>query len=277
MRYLGTKHQRRSAKLTALIVVIILFLLCVSGMRYMDPPEEYGLAINFGTSAVGQGDTQPLQPIKSNPETTPQTPETAPPKTEQTTPIVTKETVLTTNNNEAIALKKEQETQAQQEALKLAKEKEAKEKQEQDNKKKQLDALIGGVRQSEAVATGGEGTLNRAGDQGRLDGSHYAPSYFGDEGMGRGGMGYGLNGRGKATYKTITQECNESGMVIVKIVVNQQGEVIEAVSGVKGTTNTEPCLLNPAKKIALSHKWPADTKAPKKQIGFVKVNFKIGQ
>ena len=44
-------------------------------------------------------------------------------------------------------------------------------------------------------------------------------------------------------------------MVIVKIIVNKNGNVIEADPGVKGTTNTAHCLLEPAKKIALSHKW----------------------
>ena len=66
-------------------------------------------------------------------------------------------------------------------------------------------------------------------------------------------------------------------MVIVKIVVNKSGNVTEATPGVRGTTNTSPCLLEPAKKIALSHKWPADPKAPTRQIGFVSVNFKLSQ
>ena len=61
------------------------------------------------------------------------------------------------------------------------------------------------------------------------------------------------------------------------IVVNQNGNVIEALPGVKGTTNTAQCLLEPAKKIALSHKWQPDPNAPTKQIGFVKVNFNLGQ
>ena len=124
------------------------------------------------------------------------------------------------------------------------------------------------------ISEGNDGT---SGDKGQLDGDPYAPSYFGGQGTGSGGVGYGLNGRGRASYQTMKQDCNESGMVIVKIVVNQNGNVIEAVPGVRGTTNTAQCLLEPAKKIALSHKWPADSKAPSRQIGFVSVNFKISQ
>ena len=80
-----------------------------------------------------------------------------------------------------------------------------------------------------------------------MDGNPYAPSYFGS-GSGSGGVGYGLNGRGRASFNTVKQDCNESGLVIVKIVVNQSGQVVEAEPGVKGTTNTAQCLLEPAKK-----------------------------
>ncbi|HMQ44989.1 MAG TPA: energy transducer TonB, partial [Mariniflexile sp.] len=64
MKYLETKHERDSAKLTALITVILVMLLFVMGKTYMDPPEEFGVAVNFGTTEFGQGDVQPLKPIK---------------------------------------------------------------------------------------------------------------------------------------------------------------------------------------------------------------------
>ena len=57
----------------------------------------------------------------------------------------------------------------------------------------------------------------------------------------------------------------------------RQGKVIKAEPGIRGTTNTDPCLLEPARKIALSHKWPADPNAPTTQVGFVSINFDVGQ
>lgn len=283
MKYLETKHEKNSAKITALITVILLLLLFVVGAPYMDPPEEYGVAVNFGTTDFGKGNIQPKKPIKSEPrevEKPPQPEETS--KAEPTASSEVKEEVLTADNAEEIAIKKQKEAEAKAKAIADAKAKAeadriAKEKREQDEKKKKLDALIGGVSKSEGTETGSEGNDNKAGDKGQLDGDPYAPSYFGGQGSGSGGVGYGLNGRGRATYKTLKQDCNESGMVIVKIIVNQSGNVISAEPGQKGTTNTAQCLLDPAKKIALSHKWPADSKAPVKQIGFVKVNFKLGQ
>ena len=282
MKYLKTKHERNSAKLTALIAIILLLLLFVVGTTYMDPPEEYGVAVNFGNSAVGKGTVQPLKPVKSEPRQIEELPQPDVSKSEPSKSAEKKEEVMTEDNSEAIAIKKQKEAEAKAKAIADAKAKAeadriAKEKREQEEKKKKLDALIGGVSKSEGTETGSEGNDNQAGDKGQLDGNPYATSYFGGQGSGSDGVGYGLNGRGGASFKRLTQDCNESGMVIVKIVVNQSGNVIEAIPGVKGTTNTSKCLLDPAKKIALSHKWPSDSKAPTRQIGFVSVNFKISE
>ncbi|GAA4805407.1 energy transducer TonB [Litoribaculum gwangyangense] len=282
MKYLQTKHERNSAKLTALITVILLLLLFVVGTTYMDPPEEFGVAVNFGNTDFGKGNVQPKEPVKSTPQEVNEIPQPEAAKAEPTTSSEVKEEVLTAENAEEIAIKKQKEAEAKAKAIADAKAKAeadriAKEKREQEEKKKKLDALIGGVSKSDGTSSGSEGNDDKVGDKGQLDGNPYAPSYFGGQGSGSGGVGYGLNGRGRATYQTLKQDCNESGMVIVRIVVNQNGNVIEAVPGVKGTTNTASCLLEPAKKIALSHKWPADFNAPSKQIGFVKVNFKLGQ
>tara|TARA_R110002049_G_scaffold206269_1_gene376819 strand:- start:70311 stop:71159 length:849 start_codon:yes stop_codon:yes gene_type:complete len=282
MRYFETKHERDSAKITTLIVVILILLLFVVGPPYMDPPEEYGVAVNFGTTDFGKGNVQPLKPVKSEPKKIEEPPQPEVAKAEPTASSEAKEEVLTADNTEEIAIKKQKEAEAKAKAIADAKEKAeaervAKEKREQDEKKKKLDALIGGVSKSEGTETGSEGDDNKSGDKGQLDGNPYAPSYFGDPGTGSGGVGYGLNGRGKATYDKFEQKCNESGLVIVKIVVNNNGNVIETEPGYKGSTNTAPCLLEPAKKIALSHKWRPDSKAPARQIGFVKVNFNLGQ
>jgi hypothetical protein len=293
MKYFETKHEQNSAKITALLALIILLLLFVVGPPYMDPPEEYGIAVNFGTSNFGSGNVQPKQPVKTEPREIeqPTKPETAEKELEPEPVKATsaQEEVLTENNAEAIAIKKqkaaeakakaEADAKAKAEAERIAKEKalEAKKKREQEEKKRKLDALIGGVSKSKGTTPTGEGNDARAGDKGQLDGNPYAPSYFGGKGSGSGGVGYGLNGRGRPSFKRLEHNCNESGMVIVKIVVNTAGKVIEAIPGVKGTTNTATCLLEPAKAIALSHKWPSDAKAPSRQIGFVSVKFKLSQ
>ncbi|PIX13795.1 MAG: energy transducer TonB, partial [Flavobacteriaceae bacterium CG_4_8_14_3_um_filter_31_8] len=56
MAILDTKHKRKSAVITIVLVIILLFAVFNFGMTYLDPPEEYGLAINFGDSNVGFGE-----------------------------------------------------------------------------------------------------------------------------------------------------------------------------------------------------------------------------
>lgn len=298
MKYLETKHERNSAKITALITVIILLLLFVVGTKYMDPPIEYGVAVNFGTSDVGSGEIQPTKPIQSQPEKIQEQPKVEEKVEEQVEETVEKvpaptqpktEDVLTQEDVEAIAIKKKkaaeeakarEEARSKAEAERIEREKrEAEERQrrEEQAKKDKLDALIGGVSNSKGTESGGEGPDSQAGDKGQRDGDPYAPSYFGGSGPGKGGVGYGLNGRGRPTRDIYKQDCNEYGLVVVKIEVDRNGNVVSAQPGVRGTTNAASCLLEPAEKIALSHKWPADPKAPARQIGFVSINFNISQ
>lgn len=284
MKYLETIHERNAAKITALIVVImVLLLFVVRGCSYIDPPIEYGVAVNFGNSPVGTGNVQPTQPIKSKPiKEVSETPQETQKPQETAESSSSSEDVLTEETAEEIAIKKAKEAKARakaeaerQEELRKAEE-ERKQKEEQAKKDK-LDALIGGVKNSEGPQSSGEGPGDGPGDKGQLNGDPYAPSYFGGSGPGKGGVGYGLGGRGRPSKQIYKQDCNEYGLVVVKIVVNRSGQVIEATPGIQGTTNTDPCLLDPAKKIALSHKWPADNKAPAKQIGFVSINFDVSQ
>lgn len=284
MKYLNTKHERNSAKITALIVLILLLLLFVVGPQYMDPPIEYGVSVNFGNSAVGSGNVQPDKPVKSedlNINKQPQE-EQAQEETQEEATASTNETseeVITQESEEAIAIKKQKEAEAKAkaEAERKAKKKaaaEEKKRQEEAKKKAQLDAMMGGLNNSDGESSGSEGNDNQVGDKGQLNGDPYAKSYFGGPGTGSGGVGYGLNGRGKPTKKIYEQPCQEYGLVVVEIQVNQKGEVVKAVPGIKGSENTSQCLLDTAKKIALSHKWDPDYNAPTRQIGFVSINFK---
>lgn len=282
MSYFKTSHQKNSAKITSLIVVILVLLLFVVGPPYMDPPLEYGVAVNFGTTDYGSGNQVKKTPPKAEPkekveEVKPETPK------QETSPVSQKtEDLITKESEESIAIKKQKEAEekAKAEAERIEREKqeaEAEKKRIEEEKKRKLDNLIGGVKNSKEANNGGEGPDNKAGNKGQLNGNPYAPSYFGDKGPGKGGVGYGLNGRGTPDHGMFKPDCNEYGLVVVQIRVNRQGNVIEAVPGIKGTTNKHKCLMEPAKKIAFSYKWEADSNAPSEQVGFVSINFDIGQ
>lgn len=281
----------------------------------MDPPEENGISVNFGTTDFGKGQVQPKEKIRSEPL---DTPPVEPTKQEEVVEEVVEEEVveeepekvvekeapaeklLTKESEEAIKIKQAKEAkkraedaaQAEQKrkedaikrekakAAKIAQQKkdaEEKAQREQEAKKKKLDEMMGGLNKSDGTASGSEGDDDRTGDKGRPDGDPYATSYYGSPGSGSGTGGYGLKGRSLVRKGQVPQECNQAGRVVVKIVVDRNGNVVSATPGVKGTTNNSPCLLDPAKKTAFKHKWNLDANAPSSQVGFVVVNFKLGE
>ncbi|MFD1063802.1 energy transducer TonB [Winogradskyella litorisediminis] len=280
MKYLKTKHEKNSAKVTTLIVLIMLLLFFVVGHKYLDPPEEYGVAVNFGTNDFGSGNKPLSKPKQADIPKKAEAQESQPEKAEPQKVEAKSEEVITQESEEAIAIKKKKALEAKAKAdaertARLKREAKEKKKKEDAEKRKKLDNLIGGVKNSKGNDEGGEGPDGKSGNKGQLDGNPYAPSYFGGPGPGKGGVGYGLSGRGRPSKKIFKQDCNEYGLVIVRIEVDRSGRVVSATAGAKGSTNTHPCLLEPAKKIALSHKWPADSNAPSKQVGFVSINFDV--
>lgn len=300
MSFLDTRHKKKSFTLTTLLLSVLLLILFYIGLTYMDPPIENGISVNFGTMDFGMGNQQPKEKIRSEPVDIPEPPNEPEEVQETTVPeevveeeVVEKEPaaekVLTQENEESIRIKKAQEAKrkadeaakkAKAEAERIAREKrEAEEKaqKEREAKKKKLDELIGGINKSDGNASGSEGDDNRAGDKGSPDGDPYATSYYGSPGSGSGTGGYGLNGRSLVSKGKEKQNCNQEGRVVVKIVVDRNGNVVSATPGVKGTTNNDPCLLDPARKTAFKHKWNLDSNAPSQQIGFVVVNFKLGE
>ena len=54
MRYFRTIHQLKSVIATIFVMSILLFLMYAFGMKYQDPPEEYGVAIRFGTTDIAR-------------------------------------------------------------------------------------------------------------------------------------------------------------------------------------------------------------------------------
>ncbi|MDE3743757.1 energy transducer TonB [Maribacter polysaccharolyticus] len=298
MSFLDTRHKKKSFTLTTALLSVLVLLLFYIGLTYLDPPIENGISVNFGTMEFGMGDTQPKEKIKSEPLDIPEPPNTKEEQVQEAIPeevkeeVVAKEPpaekVLTQESEESIKIKQQQEAKkkaeaeakkAKAEADRIAREKrEAEERklQEQQAKKAELDKLMGGLNNSDGTASGSEGDDTRPGDKGQPEGDPYATSYYGSPGSGSGTAGYGLNGRSLVSKGAVQQECNQEGRVVVKIVVDRTGKVINATPGVKGTTNNDPCLLEPAKKTAFKHKWNLDSNAPSQQIGFVVVNFKLG-
>ena len=284
MKMLDTPHKKKSAGLTAVIGVLLLILFFLLGLTYYDPPISYGMEVNFGTLAEGSGKVQPqkkvqaIEKVKEKVVEVEEKVESEPPK--QITEESVKE-VLTEEKSTVVVPEKKESSEAVKpitEKLKSeAQDEPAEEKPKVTEATKSVVSSLLKNKAEKGEKIKGEGDDAVQGDKGKIEGNPYSSSYYNNFGLGGRGKGYGLNGRNLQSNGKVVQDCNKEGTVVVRITVNNQGEVIQAEPGVKGSTNTHPCLLEPARKTALLHKWFPDGKAPAEQIGFVVIQFKLGE
>ena len=285
MAVLETEHEKKSFTITT-VLFILLFLFMILFIIYPLPGDELiekggggggEIAINFGNSATGSGDnykstdldvtTAKSKPVKETPQ-----PKQVLTQNSQDAPAVTKVNNPTKATTPKVVEPVKPKTSA--------------------TANDALSSVLNGTKK-------GDGNDKTGGNKGKTNGDPNSTSYDGNgkedgNGLGKGdkygnstygdgtgigtgkGSSWGLKGRKLASASQKVQDCNEYGTVVVKIYVNKQGNVIRAERS-QGTTNTDPCLVNPALATAKSFKWQPDSDAPDTQIGFIVVNFKVGE
>ena len=270
MKIFETEHKRKSAIITAVILMLLIVGVFNLGMKYLDPPIEYGLAINFGNSEVGSG--EPVEKIKS--QSAPEKPQeevVEEPVKEIQQEAVQEEVLTSETTKEVPVIEKSKE---KKEVVKETPKKVTpKNKPKPKPSKETIDALnslLNGTSKEGAVK--GEGDDKKAGVKGDDKGDPSGTKYYGNSGSGSGGN-YNLAGRTALSKPIRKPDCQEEGTVVVSIEVDQNGKVIKAIPGVKGSTNTAACLLKPAKEAALKTKWNAAVNAPSKQRGTIIYKF----
>ncbi|NRT14999.1 TonB family protein [Flavobacterium sp. 28A] len=264
MKYLETEEEKKSFTITSVLFVIMFILFFYLGLTSLDPPPENGIAINFGTTEFGSGDKQPTEAIQS-----------APQPTAAQQAASSDDEVLSQDVEDAPIMKQVKKAQPTKATAEEQKPKPKESPKPSKSTSDALSSLINGPK-SDGKAAGGEGNDDKAGDKGSINGNPYANSYYGSGGGSGNGSGWGLNGRSISSRGKEVQKCNEFGTVVVQITVNRNGNVIGAKYA-KGTTNTNPCLVEPALATARKYKWQPDADAPETQIGFITVNFKLGE
>ena len=68
MSVLDTKNKRKSAGITIAVLLVLLYLIFNYGMDYIDPPVEYGIAINYGISDQGRTQPKVVENVKVTPK-----------------------------------------------------------------------------------------------------------------------------------------------------------------------------------------------------------------
>lgn len=231
-------------------LILLIFFILFGFTTPLPLPEEQGVEVNLGNSEEGMGEVQPEN-------LTPNTSSSVVPTN------YTPNHYADQSNEETVNLNHKNKTEKINQ-----KPKETKEEVKEENKINQL-ALFQGKNNK----TGGnEGNTGKPGDQGNPHGNPNADSYSGNPGSG-GGPSFSLKGRTAKLLPKPEYNSNEQGTVVVKIWVNNNGEVTRVEAGQRGTTTSDRTLWKLAESAALRARFSPDSDAPEDQTGTITYRF----
>ena len=269
------KHKRASAIITAVILLLFVFVICNFGMQYLDPPEEYGLVVNVGSSEVGN--RMPVQKNKKN-STSNLVQNKALVKDEvveapkEVPREVPKESLLTDDTVKEVPIVEKETEDEEPMVAEIVQKKKITQPKVAKATQDALRSLLEGASATESSDE--EGGIDNPGVKGSDKGDATSLESQGNSANGF-NMNYNLAGRKVLSTPKEQPDCQEEGKVVVRVQVDNNGNVIAALAGVKGTTNSAPCLLKPAKEAALRTQWNADLAAPSKQVGTIIYTFSL--
>lgn len=198
-------------------------------------PAEEGIEVNLGNSDDGMGDIQPENPASMD----------------ASSPATDNENVNLTQNTEESASLNTNRTTTQHQP--------------------ETNPVNTNIRYTGRNATqgGNEGVTGRPGDQGNPNGNPNATNHYGTPGH---GISFKLDGRKSKSLPKPNYNSREEGIVVVEIWVDEAGNVIKAVAGVRGSTTTNQTLYNLARDAAMRSKFEAKASAIE-QKGTITYNF----
>lgn len=288
-----TNEEKKSMAITSGVVAALLLILMF--IRFIDfvSPTEFagggggGVEINFGDSDFGMGDDYMSQVVNVT---------DASKKSVAKFESATEEEILAQENvkeaRDYTVVKKITTPKEKPKNTSVVLKEQPKKQQVSDFTKSALSNFANGKNK------GGDGNDGVAGNKGKRDGSLNSSNYYGEGGSGGGtggghgtgngsgvgagsgtgtggGTGYSLAGRKAVSRPSPDNNCNEAGTIVVRVTVDRNGNVISALPGVKGSTNSSSCLKGIAKDAALRTKWEAKSSAPDNQVGSIVYNFKL--
>lgn len=275
---LNSKDDRKARIAAFLFALILLFLILYPFWSYtFPPPEKAGILVSFGEFEVTGGDDIKVSQLEEVEE--PDDGE----KREKTSELIQKQEerakkaaskVETVNSKVASAEaspvvineKAKTKNKVVQESKEAVAEKkaaeEAKKKEEYERAKKQFGDLLG-------KGTGKGGKTGNAGDPG----GDPSTSALSGLSKGSGKIQGGLSDRGLLYEPEIDENSQKSGKVVVKVCVNNRGEVTEASYTQRGSTTTDSGLVKAA--IDGSKKYRFSKSPIDKQCGTITIEFKL--
>ena len=269
MTYKEENNYPKAIAISTAIMAALLILSFFIAIGTFKPAEEAGMGgmvVNYGTSVEGMGtDYTSLEEPSSDPNANKQLPDKVVPE-QKVTPTQSSQSTdkeITTQNTEEAVSINTKKTSTPSNPTAATTDKPAKPAVNQN-------ALYKGKANK---GTGqGDGTGTTPGNQGSVNGDPLANNY------GEGGSGFGSTPialRRFTNLVTPQDDGQKTGKIAVRITINKQGIVVDAVPGVKGTTLQDLDLWAKCKTAVMGARLNQSDSAPDLQVGVVVFNFKV--
>ncbi|MCX2482687.1 energy transducer TonB [Pedobacter sp. MR2016-24] len=269
MTYKEENNYPKALAISTAVMVIFIALSFFIAIGTFKPVEEFGtggMVVNYGTSVEGMGtDYTSIEEPSADPNANNQPPDKVVPD-QQVTPTKSSQStdkdIVTQTSEEAVSINTKKTASTSTPTASTV-DKPAKPAINQN-------ALYKG--KSNKGTGGGDGTGTTPGNQGSVNGDPLANNY------GEGGSGFGTTPialRRFTNLVTPQDDGQKTGKIAVRISINKQGIVVDAVPGVKGTTLQDLDLWAKCKAAVMGARLNQSDSAPDFQVGVVVFNFKV--
>ncbi len=253
------------------MVLLCVFLLCF-GMSANTPLTEEGLSVNFGMVELSQGLFEPYSP---QPQPTPQpnpVPAVTTPPAQSETPA--EQELITQDDEPSVDLEAQAEAKRKAEEELRRHQEEERKRQEQERQaeaiKSQVANAFGSQRGSESQNQGFSD--QGSGNQGQAQGN---PESFNTSGAGSGYGDFSLDGRSHiGSLPRPSFNIEAEGVVMVRILVDNEGKVINASIDLEGTDTDNIALRNAALAAAKQARFNA-INSKTNQSGSITYRFRL--
>lgn len=249
------------------LLLIVLFLLTMLAPK--PPEEEEGILISFGNVDYGSGDVQPQTPteVVDIEESDAEVEEAPPPDPVEPTQVQPNQTQ---DVEEAPAIKPKEEKPKPKEPKPVVK---PKEEPKEEKPKVDTRALYPGKKNTtNNSSSGSQGDTQQPGDAGSIDGSLNSNSSAGS-GLGDSGVKWSLAGRKMVVAPKIKDTSQKTGVVVINITVDKNGNVTNASGPGRGSTTSDNSLVSKAKTAALQTKFNSSSTGTVLQKGTITFTF----
>lgn len=248
------------------LLIALSFIWVIESFQPEEEPGMGGMIVNYGTSATGMGDDYTsIEEPSQDPNANNKMPDKVTPEqqvVQNSASAVDAKDILTQDNEDAVAVN----TKTTKTTTAPTSDAESKTAQPTINP----NALYKGKKNN---GTGqGDGTGNTPGNQGSVNGDPLAPNY-GEGGSGNGNTPIALSKF--SNVKTINDNGQQTGKIAVKVRVNNQGRVVSAQAGAKGTTFVDEKLFQVCEDAIMGAIKENPSAADEKRTFIVIFSFKV--